>query len=104
LTLTVEPPIGDTQRVVLLLNEFVPLASPPAPIAGELASYSFAAPSRVPVSPPAGPAGESNIITVHVSGVRAGDYLVRVQVDGAESPLGADAGGNYNSPLVTIDA
>ena len=31
-----------------------------------------------------------------------GDYLLRVQVDGAESPLAADVNGAYVSPRVTI--
>jgi hypothetical protein len=102
LTLTVEPPIGDTQRVVVLLNEFVPLTSPPTPITGEVSAYSFAIPPRVPVSPPPGPPGESNTLTAQVSGVEAGPTLVRIQVDGAESPLETDGAGNYNAPLVTI--
>ena len=34
--------------------------------------------------------------------MRAGDGMLRVQVDGAESPLGVDAGGVYASPRVTI--
>jgi hypothetical protein len=32
----------------------------------------------------------------------AGDYLLRVQIDGAESPLALDASGNYASPKLTI--
>lgn len=102
LTVTVEPAIGDTQRVVLLLNEFLPLASPPQDITDDVAAYSFAISARTPLSPPEGPPGESNVVTVHVSGVRAGTYLVRIQVDGAESPLGVDATGAYVSPLVTV--
>jgi hypothetical protein len=102
LTVTVEPAIGDSQRVVLLLNQFLPQTSPPQPITGDVAAYSFTIPSRVALSPPAAPPGESNTVSVPVSGVRAGTYLIRIQVDGAESPLGADAGGSYNSPTVTI--
>jgi hypothetical protein len=41
-------------------------------------------------------------ITVPVTGVRSGAYLMRIQVDGAESPLGADAAGQFDSPQVTI--
>lgn len=102
LTITVQPPIGDTQRVVALLNEFVPPASPPQEITEDPAAYGFAIPSRIPLSPPGGPPGESDTVTVPVSGVRAGTYLVRIQVDGAESPLGTDAAGSYDSPTVTI--
>jgi hypothetical protein len=31
-----------------------------------------------------------------------GDYLLRAQVDGAESPLAVDGNGLYVSPRVTI--
>jgi hypothetical protein len=96
--LTVDPAIGDTQRVVLLLNELMPSGSPPE----ELRPYSFSAPSRLPWSPPLSPPGPSPTISIPISGVQAGDYLVRLQVDGAESPLGTDAAGKYNSPVVTI--
>jgi hypothetical protein len=102
LTVTVEPAVGDEQRVVLLLNEFVPPTSPPQPIARDVAAYSFNFPSRIALSPPIAPPGESNTVTVPISGVRPGTYLVRIQVGGAESPLGSDATGGYNAPAVTI--
>ncbi len=54
------------------------------------------------LSPPSGPPGSISSITIPVEGIKAGDYLVRVQVDGAESPLGSDAGGQYVEPQVTI--
>jgi hypothetical protein len=102
MNLTVTPAIGDAQRVVLLLNEInPPVTSPPGP-AAIAQSYSFNAPSRIPQSPPAGPPGASATITIPISGVKAGTYLVRIQVDGAESPLGSDAAGQYNAPQVTI--
>ena len=100
--LTIEPPVGATQRVVLLLNEFQPvLASPPGDVAARV--YSFVAPPRLsPQSPPPSlPPPQSNI-TIPISGVRPGNYLVRVQVDGAESPLGVSAMGQFDSPQVTI--
>ncbi|HSB10232.1 MAG TPA: DUF4255 domain-containing protein [Blastocatellia bacterium] len=101
LNLTVHPAIGDTQRVVLMLNEFIPIASPPSEVAAQ--SYGFTAPVRTSLqSPPAGPTGASETISIPISGVKAGSYLLRVQVDGAESPLGSDAAGQYVSPLVTI--
>jgi hypothetical protein len=99
INLTVSPAIGDTQRVVLLLNEFIPLLSPPQTTAAQ--SYSFVAPTRVPLSPPNGP-GPSNNITIPVRGVRAGSYLVRIQVDGAESPLEFNPAGQYVAPLLTL--
>ncbi|HEU4730654.1 MAG TPA: DUF4255 domain-containing protein [Kofleriaceae bacterium] len=89
-TLTVTPQVGKRQRVRLML-------SPMPGIPG--ASYAFEAPSRdVPAAP-----DETATIVVPISGVAAGTYLVRVQVDGAQSPLGFDAGtGAYNSPTVAI--
>jgi hypothetical protein len=102
INLTVTPAIGDAQRVVLLLNEInLPVTSPPEP-AAVAQSYSFNAPLRIPPSPPGGPLGARESITVPISGVKAGTYLVRLQVDGAESPLGTDAAGRYNAPQVTI--
>jgi hypothetical protein len=104
-TVTVTPPVGDTQRVMLLLNEFIPIASPPSgsPIeATETESYSFVAPSRIPLSPPSGGPGETGTITIPITRVKAGTYLVRVQVDGAESVLATDAIGQFVAPQVTI--
>jgi hypothetical protein len=46
--------------------------------------------------------GPSSSLTIPVSGVRAGKYLARIQVDGAESVLGTDAGGRYISPQLEI--
>jgi hypothetical protein len=95
LGLTIDPAVGDTQRVVVLLNEFNPLASPPpsAPLA-----YGFVVPPRDVTSPP----DETSFISVPITAVQTGTYLIRVQVDGAESPLESDAEGQYNAPLVTI--
>jgi len=97
--LTVSPAIGDTQRVILLLNEFIPLTSPPQTTPPE--SYSFIAATRRPLSPPTGP-GPSNNITIPITGVRAGSYLVRIQVDGAESPLEVNSLGQYTAPLLSL--
>ncbi len=93
LSLTVAPNVGKRQRVRLLLNQ---LAAPPGTAAR---TYAFDAPSRdLPGAP-----DETATITVPIPGVVADSYLVRVQVDGAESPLGFDAGtGAYNSPVVAI--
>jgi hypothetical protein len=41
-------------------------------------------------------------LSFSIKEVSSGDYLVRLQVDGAESPLEIDAGGRYNKPRVTI--
>jgi hypothetical protein len=102
LNLTVQPAIGDTQRVVLLLNEFIPITSPPSSGEEIPNSYSFIAPTRRPLSPPTSPPGPSVNVTIPIKGVRAGSYLVRIQVDGAESPLEVNGGGQYVAPLLTL--
>jgi hypothetical protein len=78
---------------MLLLNEL----NPPDPGVPPR-SYSFQLLLSTILSPP----GSLEIINIPITGVRAGTYLVRIQVDGAESPLGAGANGNYNSPVITI--
>jgi Pvc16 N-terminal domain len=99
LNLTVNPPVGPNQRVVLLLNQLPPLTSPPdSPV-----SYSFVLPPRINLaSPPPNPPPPTANITVPFTGVTAGAYLVRLLVDDAESPLGMDANGLYSTPQVTI--
>lgn len=97
----VDPPVGDSQRVLLILNEIAPPGSPPPPSSGT--SYTFLAPSRTNVSPPLSPPDSTQIFDIPVRGVKAGTYLVRVQIDGAESPLTAHAvTGQYIEPQVVI--
>lgn len=91
--LTLNPAVNPTQRVILLLNEFTT-----GDTTATLQSYSFHAPPRTLGSPPA----PTDDITIPISGVKAGIYLVRIQVDGAESPLGTDSTGKYNAPQITI--
>jgi hypothetical protein len=89
-TVQVQPPIGGSQRLLLLLHEA--MAEAPA-------AYNFAVAARQT---------DVNAVTIPVSGVRAGDYLVRVQVDGAESPLLVDTDpdsptfNQFIGPLVTV--
>lgn len=87
------PKVGKTQRVVLLLNEFNPPANRQA------RAYSFKAP---PGNGIADPATETDSIKIAYKKVIAGDYLVRVQVNGAESLLQVDGTGKYATPKVTI--
>jgi hypothetical protein len=90
ITVQVEPPIGGSQQLVLLLHEHHS-ESPTA--------YSFVVAARN---------ADADAIAIPVSGVRARDYLVRVQVDGAESPLTVDTDpdsptfNQFTGPLVTI--
>jgi hypothetical protein len=73
--LSVDPPLTVGQRAVLLLSQTPVPAVPPT------RAYSF--PKIVDVAGPS--------ITVPISGVIAGDYVVRLQVDGAESPIDVDS-------------
>lgn len=83
LVIDFDPPVGKKQRVVVMLNE-LDVASPPAPPQNRPPrAYRFEAASRdLPAEP-----DTRTQLTVPVSGVRPDTYLVRVQVDGAESPL-----------------
>lgn len=83
-SLTVAPAVGQGQRAVLLLNR-VPGGPPSA---------------HVFPNPPA-PA-DAATIGFTISGVAAGDHFVRVQVDGAESPVVLDPASPSFGPTVTI--
>lgn len=94
---TIAPLVAATQRVVLLLNKYQPGAA-----ASAARAYSFIAPLRIDLAtPPATLPAPQADITFSIKGVVPGDYLARVQVDGAESPLGFSAG-QFDSPKVTI--
>jgi hypothetical protein len=88
--LKLSPKIYPGQKVMLLLNEKTSALKP--------LSYSFQ------MSPPifASPPSPIEDITIEVKNVKKGDYLVRIQVDGATSPLVTDAQGVYVSPITTI--
>ena len=72
ITVTVNVSLGVSQRVVLALNEFS-IASPTA--------YMFDAPRRTTAT---------QHVTIPIQAVEAGDYLVRLLIDGAESQLSID--------------
>jgi hypothetical protein len=96
-TVTFSPEVGRAQPVVLLLNE---LDSPPDRPAR---AYSFRAPRDNGIV--AEDVDATASITFPVSEVEAGDYLVRVQVEGAESTLERDSDPDnpaYIGPTVTI--
>jgi hypothetical protein len=90
LTLGFSPAVGKSQRLLLLLNEAA---------AADPSAYAFGTPLRVPAGP--GDVSDASL-KIPVAGVKAGTYLVRVQVDGAESPLGADAAGVLNAPAIAL--
>jgi hypothetical protein len=96
-TVTFNPAVGKAQRVVLLLNEF----DPPSDRAAR--AYSFNAPRDNGIEDE--DVHETAAITFAITGVEQGDYLVRVRVDGAESPLEVDPDPDnpmYIGPTVTI--
>jgi hypothetical protein len=97
--LTVSPAVGSTQTVQLLLNQLpADVVAPALPLA-----YSFTAePPYSLSSPPPTPPPPSNTVLVPYVAVTAGRYLVRIQVDGAESLLTPDANGIFNLPQVTF--
>ncbi len=91
LTLTWEPLVGARQKAFVLLNT---IAGSPQPSA-----YSF------PVPPRADDAEDANI---PLSGMVPAVYLVRLQVDGAESPLDVDTDpasptfGTFTGPAIDL--
>ena len=90
--LTVDPAVGKTQQVTVHLTRTVP---PPAPNQQPL-GYSFPDTSRNLVTEP----DTTNDLHVPFTDVRPGTYIVRVQVDGADSLLERDT----NPANVTFDA
>lgn len=98
----IRPAIGNDQRVVLMLNEVSPTPGQPLTPPGRLPrAYSFQSPSRDAGGATPAPA-PSDSITIPIVNVVSGTYLVRLQVDGAESLLDADMNGRYVAPQVTI--
>ena len=87
------PKVGKKQSVLLLLNEMNPPSDRPA------RAYSFNAPKDNGITD-SSTAAES--VNVSYERVVEGDYLVRVQVDEAESVLELDTDGKFFSPMVTI--
>ncbi len=82
----ITPAVGATQRVVLLLYEIV---NPPGRLPN---SYSFNAEARTNLSDP---------LKFKITNVASGDYIVRVQIDGAEN-IDLNQQGNFVWPTVTI--
>lgn len=87
ITVVADPPVTKDQRVVLLLDA----------VAGDDAG-SFEAPTRKLATDP---------VEIRAVGIAAGAYLVRIQVDGAESMLEAETApgpneGRFTGPTLTI--
>lgn len=97
ITVTFTPNVGRTQRVKLLLYEFN------APANRLPRAYTFDAPRDNGIDIVNNP-NQVDTATVAFATelLFSGPYLVRVQVDGAESPLSPAEPGQYNAPQVTI--
>ena len=83
LQIVIDPVVGKRQRAAFILNELT---------AVDAHAYTFLSGKR---------AADSNTITIPVVDVIPGLYLLRVQVDGADSPLDLTAG-SYSDPKVTL--
>lgn len=97
---TLDLAVGPQQAAYLLLNQLLPLSSPPP---SDALSYTFpAAPRESLASPPPSPPPPTTQLTFPISGVVPGTYLVRVNIDGAESLLTTGPDGRFNSPTVNL--
>ena len=98
LTVPVSPIIGSNQRVILLLNQ-LPTGNPAD---ANLRAYTFVAPSRENDN------SDTLEIAIPIFNLQSGEYLIRLQVDGAESLLTVDSDDNsptfnqYIEPTVNI--
>lgn len=90
LSISLDMPVGDSQRIRVLLDEVAGATG------GKARSYQFDAPF------PLGARPNPQTVLVQVVNVAASAYLVRVQVDGAQSPLGIGAAGTFDSPMVNL--
>ncbi|MEZ4734078.1 MAG: DUF4255 domain-containing protein [Caldilineaceae bacterium] len=89
-----EPAVGRRQQVMLYLNELG------APVNRLPRAYSFPAPANNGIADET--VTSTTTISFAITDVEPGNYLVRIQVAGAESLLTTDGDDNYNAPQVTI--
>ncbi len=91
LSIPLDIAVRATQRVKLLLDERTPALGQPA------RSYQVDAPFPLGAQP--------TLLTLQIGvpGVAAAEYLVRVQIDGAQSPLDVGPAG-FTGPLVDVPA
>lgn len=86
-SIKVDPEVGKDQRMVVLLNEINRPDDKKPP-----ACYTFVLASRT---------ADSSQISLPMDGVKAGDYLVRIQVDGAQSILKVE-NASYAGPKLVV--
>lgn len=94
ITIGFTPVVDRNQRVMLHLVEA------DTPEIRSSRAYSFPAPDRNGIADP--DQADTPSISFSVQAVFPGTYLLRVQVDGAESRLARDASGRYTGPTVTL--
>jgi hypothetical protein len=82
LTLAINPPVGRAQRATLLAG-----------------SGTVSIPARAAAGPDTTPTLDFPIPSDFPTGP---NLLLRVQIDGAQSPLEVDASGQFNSPTIAI--
>lgn len=90
LRVTLDPTVDASQRAALLLNEFDPPSTRPA------RAYAVEAVPRLPDS------AAVNELDFPIPQVAAGAYVVRVRIDGAESPLEFALPDGYSRPRITV--
>jgi hypothetical protein len=90
LTIPVKPRVGKTQRVRVLLNQMTDT---------DPASFSYS----VNLHDLVGDDTDEITLTIKKEDTPEGNYLVRLQVDGAESPLYVNGSGVYSRPSVFLD-
>ncbi|MGZ5009341.1 MAG: DUF4255 domain-containing protein [Methylobacter sp.] len=86
------PRVGKKQRVILILNELTAIPKPKG--------YRLDAPKDNGITNVN--TADTDSIDFPTSVIATGTYLVRVQVDGAESLLQKNAGGLYDQPQVNV--
>ncbi len=79
LSLDIAPPIGPAQRATLLVGP-----------------STISIPARPPNDPPA------SSLDFPIPAMAAGDYLLRVQIDGAESPVSIGGSGVFDQPILHV--
>jgi Pvc16 N-terminal domain len=93
-TVKLAPNVGKRQRATLLLNELN------APSTRAARAFNFPAPPRKATDP-----SDTDTLKFPIAGVPSGDYLARVEIDGADSALQVDPDPDnprYVGPKVTI--
>ena len=93
LRLHVDPPVGRNQRATLLLNQL----NPPAATAPKAYTFRSGPGNGLPDG-----VEEAATIEIPFRNVVAGTYLVRAQIDGAESLLGHANTGLFDKPRVAF--